>query len=68
MDDHSRLAVGYRFGFAEDTVRLAAALQPALAARGVPASVYVDYADPVVMPTSMRTGCSAGVPGPMMSA
>jgi putative transposase len=42
LDDHSRLCVGYRFGFAEDTVRLAAALQPALAARGVPQSVYVD--------------------------
>ena len=42
LDDHSRLAVGYRFGFAEDTVRLAAALEPALAARGVPVSVYVD--------------------------
>jgi transposase InsO family protein len=42
VDDHSRLAVGYRFGFAEDTVRLAAALQPALAARGVPGSCYVD--------------------------
>jgi transposase InsO family protein len=42
LDDHSRLAVGYRFGFAEDTVRLAAALQPALTARGVPASCYVD--------------------------
>jgi transposase InsO family protein len=33
---------GHRFGFAEDTVRLAAALEPALAARGVPASCYVD--------------------------
>lgn len=42
LDDHSRLAVGYRFGFAEDTVRLAAALHPALAARGVPQSCYVD--------------------------
>src|SRR6476620_6765682 len=42
LDDHSRLAVGYRFGFAEDTVRLAAALHPALSSRGVPASVYVD--------------------------
>jgi transposase InsO family protein len=42
LDDHSRLAVGYRFGFAEDTVRLAAALHPALAARGAPASLYVD--------------------------
>ena len=38
LDDHTRLAVGYRFGFAEDTVRLAAALQPALAAPGCPAA------------------------------
>ena len=37
LDDHSRLLAGYRLGFAEDTVRLAAALRPALAARGVPA-------------------------------
>lgn len=42
LDDHSRLVTGHRFGFAEDTVRLAAALEPALAARGVPASCYVD--------------------------
>jgi putative transposase len=28
LDDHSRLAVGYRFGFAEDTVRLAAGVAP----------------------------------------
>ena len=42
LDDHSRLAVGSRFGYAEDTVRLAAALKPALAARGVPAGIYVD--------------------------
>ena len=68
LDDHSRAIVGHRFGFAEDTVRLAAALRPALGSRGVPEGIYVDYADPVVMPTSMRTGCSAGVTGPMMSA
>src|SRR6516225_8646154 len=42
LDDHSRLATGYRFGYAEDTVRLAAALRPALGARGVPRAVYVD--------------------------
>jgi transposase InsO family protein len=42
LDDHSRLATGYRFGFAEDTVRLAVALKPALAARGIPAGIYVD--------------------------
>jgi len=45
IDDHSRLLPGYRFGFAEDTVRLAAALRPALAARGVPASIYVSGFD-----------------------
>ncbi|WP_308460702.1 transposase family protein [Streptomyces sp. Ru72] len=42
VDDYSRVIVGRRFGFAEDTVRLAAALRPALSARGVPESVYVD--------------------------
>jgi putative transposase len=41
IDDHSRAIVGHRWGFAEDTVRLAAALRPALAARGIPAYVYV---------------------------
>ena len=42
LDDHSRLVTGHRFGYAEDTVRLAAALKPALSARGVPKAVYVD--------------------------
>ena len=32
------------------------------------ACVYGDYADPGVMPTPVRTGCSAGVHGRMMSA
>ncbi|MDN5895846.1 MAG: DDE-type integrase/transposase/recombinase [Nocardioides sp.] len=42
LDDHSRLIVGHRFGYSEDTVRLGVALEPALASRGVPTSVYVD--------------------------
>ncbi|GGW25865.1 hypothetical protein GCM10010339_95080 [Streptomyces alanosinicus] len=42
IDNHSRAIVGHRFGFAEDTVRLAAALRPALGARGVPETIYVD--------------------------
>ena len=63
LDDHSRAIVGHRFGFAEDTVRLAAALRPALGSRGVPDGIYVDYADLWVMPTSVRTCCSAGVNG-----
>jgi putative transposase len=42
LDDHSRAVMAARFGFAEDTIRLAAALRPALASRGVPAHAYVD--------------------------
>jgi hypothetical protein len=38
-----------RWGYFEDAVRLAAALRPGLASRGVPESIYVDYADPPVM-------------------
>jgi putative transposase len=42
IDDHSRALVGYRFGLAEDTLRLEAALRAALASRGVPKMLYVD--------------------------
>ena len=42
IDDHSRLLPGYRWGFAEDTLRLEAALRAGLAARGVPSGLYVD--------------------------
>jgi transposase InsO family protein len=42
IDDHSRFVTGYRWGFAEDTVRLAAALRPGLESRGIPRAVYVD--------------------------
>ena len=36
IDDHSRALVGYRWGLAEDTLRLEAALRAGLSARGVP--------------------------------
>lgn len=42
LDDHSRLVVAARWAFAEDTVRLAAALRPAMESRGIPEAVYVD--------------------------
>ena len=42
IDDHSRAVMGARWAFHEDVVRLAAALRPAMAVRGVPESVYVD--------------------------
>ncbi len=51
LDDHSRAVMAARWGYFEDSVRLAAALRPALASRGVPAHAYVDYADPRIMPT-----------------
>jgi putative transposase len=68
LDDRSRAVMAARFGYHEDTVRLAAALRPALAACGVPESVYIDYADLGVMPTSVRMCGSAGVSGWMLSA
>lgn len=42
LDDHSRLATGYRFGFSEDVVRLEAALRAGLRSRGQPMAIYVD--------------------------
>jgi putative transposase len=41
MGARSRAVMGARWAFHEDVVRLAAALRPALASRGVPESVYV---------------------------
>lgn len=61
IDDHSRLVVGHRFGFAEDTVRLAAALRPALAARGVPASIYVDNGSAFVDAWLLRACAKLGI-------
>jgi putative transposase len=42
IDDHSRLLPGYRWGFAEDTVRLAAPFRQAVQSRGIPQALYVD--------------------------
>jgi len=61
VDDHSRLLVGYRFGYAEDTVRLAAALRPALASRGVPESIYVDNGSAFVDSWLLRACAKLGV-------
>jgi putative transposase len=57
LDDHSRAVMGARFGFSEDAVRLAAALHPALAARGVPTGVYVDNGAAFV-DTWLRRACA----------
>ncbi|EWT04674.1 transposase, partial [Intrasporangium chromatireducens Q5-1] len=61
LDDHSRLVTGYRFGFAEDVVRLAAALEPALASRGVPAACYVDNGSAYVDSWLLRACAKLGI-------
>jgi putative transposase len=61
LDDHSRAIVGHRFGFAEDTVRLAAALRPALASRGVPDGIYVDNGSAFVDAWLLRACAKLGV-------
>ena len=61
IDDHSRTVVGARWGFAEDTVRPAAALRPALAARGVPEAVYVDNGSAFVDAWLLRACAKLGI-------
>src|SRR2546430_5563727 len=61
LDDHSRAVMGHRFGFAEDTVRLAAALRPALASRGVPESIYVDNGSAFVDSWLLRACATLGI-------
>jgi putative transposase len=61
IDDHTRMIVGGRWGFAEDTVRLAAALRPALASRGVPESVYVDNGSAFVDAWLLRACAKLGI-------
>jgi putative transposase len=60
IDDHSRAVMAARWGYFEDTVRLAAALRPALAARGVPARIYTDngsaFTDAAVNRAAARLG------------
>jgi putative transposase len=61
LDDRSRAVMAARFGYSEDTVRLAAALRPALASRGVPESIYVDNGSSFVDSWLLRACASLGV-------
>jgi putative transposase len=61
LDDHSRLVVGHRWGYSEDSVRLAAALRPALAARGVPEGVYVDNGSAFIDKALLRAMARLGI-------
>jgi putative transposase len=61
LDDHSRLLVGHRWGHREDTVRRAAALRCAPAARGVPTAIYVDNGSAFVDKQLLRACASPGI-------
>jgi len=61
IDDRSRAVMAARFGFSEDTVRLAAALRPALASRGVPESAFVDNGSAFVDSWLLRACAVLGV-------
>ena len=61
LDDHSRAAVGYRWAVAEDTVRMEAALRAALAARGVPDTLYLDNGAAFVNAQLLRACAVLGI-------
>ena len=50
-----------RWGYFEDSVRLAAALRPALAARGVPDAIYVDNGSAFVDAALKRAAARLGI-------
>lgn len=61
LDDHSRAIPGYRWAHSEDTVRLEAALRHGLAARGIPASIYVDNGSAFVAAPLLRACAVLGI-------
>jgi putative transposase len=61
IDDHSRAVMGARWAFHEDVVRLAAALRPALAVRGIPENAYVDNGSAFVDAWLLRACAVLGI-------
>jgi putative transposase len=54
IDDHSRALCGYRWGYAEDTVRLEWALRSGIERRGVPEAAYLDNGSAMVSRQLLR--------------
>lgn len=61
IDDHSRMVVAARWAYAEDSVRLSAALRPGLQTHGIPTSTYVDNGAAFVDSALMRTCAKLGM-------
>ncbi|WP_372700104.1 DDE-type integrase/transposase/recombinase [Arthrobacter sp. JSM 101049] len=61
IDDHSRMVTAARWAYAEDSVRLAAALRPALQTHGIPTHCYVDNGAAFVDSALLRTCAKLGM-------
>lgn len=61
VDDHSRLVVASRWAYAEDAVRLSAALRPALQTHGIPQAIYVDNGSAFVDSSLLRICARLGI-------
>jgi putative transposase len=61
IDDYSRVLVGYRWGLAEDVLRLEAALRSGLAARGLPQAILVDRGSAFVSSQLLRACAVLGI-------
>ena len=61
IDDYSRALVGYRWGLAEDVLRLEAALRAGLAARGLPEAILVDRGSAFVSAQLLRACAVLGI-------
>ena len=58
IDDRSRFLPGARFVRRPDAVRFAAVLRAAVAAHGIPRTLYTDYAEVEVKPENVNPACS----------
>ena len=61
IDDHSRCLMGFRWGFAEDTLRLEQALRRGMASRGLPRRVYLDNGSAMISRQLLRACACLGV-------
>lgn len=61
LDDHSRAITGWRWSFAEDTLRAEAALRSGLASRGVPRGLYLDNGSPFASRQLLRACAVLGI-------
>lgn len=61
IDDHSRLLVGYRWAVREDVLSASRALRAGIAARGLPAALYVDNGSPFISGQLLRACAVLGI-------